>query len=153
MAWGWLWTGMMAVVAAAVLSVVPQRVFDRFADGSLPVLWHSPQKVDSVTTMVDRLDRLSLKGRLVHAEWEPGAVTLDIMAGRDGDPQSVQDVYVLAYAFLVDASGVEHARVRIVDDLGRVQRTYAADRSALVHAPLPGTDAVPAFVQNRFLQQ
>lgn len=143
-----------AFAVAGVLAVIPQRAFDRFADGSLPVLWHRPVRVDSLAAVADRLNGLPLQARLVSVRWAPGTVTVDL-AGRDreGDPALIQDVYTLAYAFLVDADGVDEARIRMVDGMGRVVRTYTADRPALVHGPPPGTDAVPAFVQNRFHQQ
>ncbi|CAB3392008.1 hypothetical protein [Kyrpidia spormannii] len=150
----WWWIAVAAFAVAGVLAAIPQRAFDRFADGSLPVLWHRPGRVDSLTAAVDRLDGLVLRGRLEKVDWSPGTVSVELAEpGGGGEGSAMQDVYALAYTFLVDAEGVDRARIHLIDASGRTVRTYTADRPALDHGPPPGTDAVPAFVQHRFHQQ
>ncbi|MDI3327376.1 MAG: hypothetical protein QJR06_02385 [Alicyclobacillaceae bacterium] len=153
---GWVGWVLLSFVAAVVLASVPQKAFDRFADGSLPVLWRVSPRVDTLSEVVDRLEGVRIRSRIVRAQLEPGRVTVEVADPAEkgnGDSARIQDVYAVAYAFLVEASGIEEMQVRVLDGTGRVIKTYAADRPSFVHAPPPGSEAVPAFVHDRFVQR
>jgi hypothetical protein len=141
----------LSVLLAISLSWLPDQALQRWGGGdavdegrSTPV---SQQQV------VDVLAGLSLSSHLQKVVWESDRLTvwLAVPGAKLAQNRPWNDIYKIAYRFLVGQSPYREVEVRVVasEKPDQVQMAVIAQDKDMVGAPQPGTQQSRSYVQQK----
>ncbi|ASS75214.1 hypothetical protein CIG75_09625 [Tumebacillus algifaecis] len=146
---------LISTVLALALSFLPAQALERWGGQQFEARTSGDVTVMSMDKVVDELGTLQLGSHLQQVVWEQDrlVIMLAVPASklRQNQHKPWSDIYKIAHRFLVEVPQHRAVEVRVVtyEHPELVQLSVSADRSDMVGAPKPDSQAIATFVQQK----
>lgn len=145
---------LISTVLALALSFLPSQALERWGGQQFEARTSGDVPVMKREKVVDELGTLQLGSHLQEVVWEQDKLVIMLAvptATLHGQNKPWNDIYKIAHRFLVEVPQQQAVEVRVVtyEHPERVELSVVADRSDMVGAPKPDSQAISAFVQQK----